>query len=99
MLPNSFNAVFGSPDDLQKRDAKALAGLRELLRFMDASVVSPTSIHYAEPVNVATSQFFDLCFLVDGMGESFPVYGGRAPGQRSAPHADARYTTHRSQRH
>lgn len=75
MLPNSFNAVFGSPDDLQKRDAKALAGLRELLRFMDASVVSPTSIHYAERVNVATSQLFDLCFLVDGMGESFPVYG------------------------
>ncbi|MGH8055841.1 MAG: hypothetical protein ACREOH_01195, partial [Candidatus Entotheonellia bacterium] len=75
MLPNSFNAVFDSPDERLKRDAKAMAGLRELLRFMDGSAIAPTRIRYAEHVNVTTSQLFDLCFLVDGMGENFPVYG------------------------
>ena len=46
LLPSGFDYIFRLPEEVRDRDARAFAGLRELLRFQDASTTKPTRIEY-----------------------------------------------------
>jgi len=78
-LPNGYDAVIRGQREKIKRDAKAMAILRELVRFQGRGL---STVGYTSSLKVQNDgPLFDLCFLIDGVGlnlsinDVHPVYG------------------------
>ncbi|MCS6923537.1 MAG: hypothetical protein NZM10_04075 [Fimbriimonadales bacterium] len=69
-MPNSYGRVFSTVDEQVARDARSFAALRELMRAQGAQ---KTRIQYAHNITVANGQLFDICYLIDGVGERFQL--------------------------
>lgn len=70
LMPNAYGRVFTTGDEQVARDARSFAALRELMRVQGAY---KTRIQYAHNIVVENGQLFDLCYLIDGVGEGFQM--------------------------
>lgn len=73
LMPNAYGRIFATADEQVARDARSLAALRELIRAQGATLARRTCIQYAANIRVNNAQLFDLCYLMDGVGEDFQL--------------------------
>jgi len=76
LLPPGYNSVITSPTDQQWRDARAFAGLREVLMGLCADASLPLRVDYdgQTPMQV-NSSLFDGVFMLSGQGPVVDVTG------------------------
>ena len=73
LMPNAYGRVFATADEQVARDARSFAALRELMRAQGATLARRVNIQYAGNIVVNNGQLFDLCYLIDGIGENFQL--------------------------